>query len=159
MELLKIPAYGTQWNTALYDDSCLIVVPGSHKRPRTKEERDAVLSGDHRGFIPGYGNVTLNNNPNGSRQINVKLEAGQTVFYNNNIVHRAEYGTSPQRATLHGSMGTVVGGSLRAKNILQHRLEWIKEMECSGRLNEMRDRLVSLAEQHDVDKMGYSLEG
>lgn len=30
-----------QWNLALYPDSSLVVVPGSHKRPRTDMERNA----------------------------------------------------------------------------------------------------------------------
>ncbi|KAF8346334.1 hypothetical protein F5887DRAFT_961418 [Amanita rubescens] len=31
--------HGVQWNTALYRDSCLYIVPGSHKTPRTLEQR------------------------------------------------------------------------------------------------------------------------
>jgi hypothetical protein len=51
-ELLK-PYYAAQWNAALYDDDCLFVVPGSHRRPRTKEERQVTLKGDGRGIMPG----------------------------------------------------------------------------------------------------------
>ena len=35
------PAWHAQWNLALYEDSSLIVVPGSHSRPRTDAERAA----------------------------------------------------------------------------------------------------------------------
>lgn len=31
--------HGIQWNTALYEDACLYVVPGSHSVPRTPEQR------------------------------------------------------------------------------------------------------------------------
>lgn len=36
---LGIWHHGVQWNTALYTDSCLYVVPGSHKVPRTPAQR------------------------------------------------------------------------------------------------------------------------
>lgn len=65
---LKIEHYGIQWNAALYNDDCLSAVPGSHRRVRTPEERDANLAG---GPMPGGKTVAL--------------KAGETVFYNNNI--------------------------------------------------------------------------
>jgi ectoine hydroxylase-related dioxygenase (phytanoyl-CoA dioxygenase family) len=65
---LAIKHYGIQWNAALYDDACLSAVPGSHKRIRTPQEREANLIG---GPMPGA-------------QI-LHLKKGQTVFYNNNI--------------------------------------------------------------------------
>ena len=36
---LDTPTYGVQFNTALYDDDCLFIVPGSHARLRTEAER------------------------------------------------------------------------------------------------------------------------
>lgn len=52
-ELMK-PNFATQWNAALYDDDCLLVVPGSHRRVRTPEEKRVCLAGDGRGVMPGY---------------------------------------------------------------------------------------------------------
>jgi hypothetical protein len=52
-ELMK-PNFATQWNAALYDDSCLLVVPGSHRRARTPEQKRVNLDGDGRGVMPGY---------------------------------------------------------------------------------------------------------
>jgi hypothetical protein len=49
---LRKPCFATQWNAALYDDECLLVVPGSHNRPRTAEEKRVNLDGDGRGSMP-----------------------------------------------------------------------------------------------------------
>lgn len=35
---LATPTYGIQWNAALYDDECLFLVPGTHRRARTDDE-------------------------------------------------------------------------------------------------------------------------
>ncbi|GAN02754.1 phytanoyl- dioxygenase family protein [Mucor ambiguus] len=110
-EKLKIPHYGTQWNTALYDDSCLFVVPNSHRRVRTEAERDITINDPKSHKMPG--------------QLRVDLKPGQTVFYDNNILHRASYVSSQKRATLHASMGTIEGGHNRAAVILQHGLDWM----------------------------------
>jgi hypothetical protein len=56
----------------------------------------------------------------GHSQVVLRLEAGQTVFYNNNLLHRAEYSMDVERITLHASVGDSRGGRKRAKNILQH---------------------------------------
>ena len=55
-ELLELhkPCYATQWNAALYDDECLLVVPGSHRRARTENEKRINLEGDRRGSMPRY---------------------------------------------------------------------------------------------------------
>lgn len=60
--------HGIQWNAALYDDECLSVVPKSHLRVSTPDEKKALLG---EGEMPGG--------------IKVKLKAGETVFYNNHI--------------------------------------------------------------------------
>ncbi|KAG1447800.1 hypothetical protein G6F56_009145 [Rhizopus delemar] len=121
-EKLKIPHYGTQWNTALYDDACLYVVPKSHRRIRTTEERDITIHDPKSNQMPG--------------QLKVHLKAGQTVFYDNNILHRASYVSSQKRATLHASMGTIDGGHHRAACILQHGLEWMQTDEFKNSLTE-----------------------
>ncbi|OQN98418.1 hypothetical protein B0A48_15688 [Cryoendolithus antarcticus] len=139
---LSKPAYHAQWNLALYPDSSLILVPGSHRRPLTDVERAA---GPYEANIPG--------------QIDVKLEAGEMAFYNNNIFHRGAYRSDVERMTLHGSMGHVAGGSLRARNVLQHGREWINNVDIS-RVEDretaegMRDRLVRLASEYE--EVGYT---
>ncbi|KAI9277586.1 hypothetical protein BY458DRAFT_504512 [Sporodiniella umbellata] len=124
-EKLKIPHYGTQWNTALYDDGCLYVVPNSHRRVRTPEERRVTIEDPKSHQMPG--------------QLKVELKAGQTVFYDNNILHRASYVSSQQRATLHASMGTIEGGHHRATCILQHDLRWMETEEFKSSLTESLD--------------------
>ncbi|KAF5319523.1 hypothetical protein D9619_008719 [Psilocybe cf. subviscida] len=37
---LNVWHHGVQWNTALYEDACLLIVPRSHKYPRTQEQRE-----------------------------------------------------------------------------------------------------------------------
>lgn len=132
---LDHPAWHAQWNLALYDDASLIVVPGTHARPRTDAERSA---GEYEDNMPG--------------QLVVQLKAGDAVFYNNNILHRGVYDSGKDRATLHGSMGHVKGGKDRARNVLQHGCgEWVDQVDFSameGRGREvaeaMRKRLVEL---------------
>ncbi|KAI8060740.1 hypothetical protein BC940DRAFT_337394 [Gongronella butleri] len=118
-EMLKIPHYGTQWNTALYEDDCLFVVPASHRRVRTPEERDISLN-NPKGDMPG--------------QLRVNLKPGQTVFYDNNILHRAAYFKDKKRHTLHASMGTTNGGHHRGATIFQHGLGWLNSDEFKATL-------------------------
>jgi hypothetical protein len=107
---LAEPAWHAQWNLALYDDSSLIVIPGSHLRPRTQPERSAEPFEKN---MPG--------------QLQVELKAGDAVFYNNNILHRGVYDSNKERMTLHGSVGHVNGGVSRARNVLQHGVgEWVE---------------------------------
>jgi hypothetical protein len=139
---LNKPGFHAQWNLPLYDDASLIVVPGSHKRARTDEERNADPYEDN---LPG--------------QLVVELKAGDVVFYNNNIFHRGRYDASKERLTLHGSIGSTVGSHERARNVLQHGVgKWVDEVDFSGledglreRAEGMRRRLVELGrEKGDV---------
>jgi hypothetical protein len=52
-------------------------------------------------------------------------------------------------------------GPERARNILQHELDWMKSMEVinGSRAAQMRDRLVSMSEKSDRQTLGYSLDG
>jgi hypothetical protein len=135
LERLRRPSHHAQWNLALYDDSSLILVPGSHKRARTDEERNADPF-----------------EPNLPGQVVVQLEAGQVAFYNNNLLHRGVYDSGKERMTLHGSIGTVEAGEERARNVLQHGVgEWAKEDDFGeleegmrDRASRMRERLVQL---------------
>lgn len=147
LERLEQPAWSAQWNLALYDDQSLVVVPGSHVRARTEQERN----------VDKYGKV--------DGEIRVQQKAGDVVFYNNNIFHRGAYKADVERMTLHGSMGHVGGSRLRARNVLQHGIgEWVQQIDLGGldeaerkRAEAMRERLVRMgAESGEV---GYSLDG
>lgn len=89
------------------------------------------------------------------------LSAGDTVFYNSNILHCAVYNPRKKRATLHACMGETSGGSTRARNILQHGLSWMKEDGFKstlreGRPREMLERLVRLQEGFAESEIVYS---
>lgn len=145
---LRQPAYSAQWNLALYDDASLVVVPGSHVRARTEFERSA---GPWEEEMPG--------------QLVVQLQAGDVVFYNNNILHTGRYSASKERMTLHGSAGHVDGSALRARNVLQHGLrDWIDRVDFSGldektraRAEKMKASLVKMGQE--AGDVGYSLDG
>ncbi|KAL6892845.1 phytanoyl-CoA dioxygenase [Trichoderma longibrachiatum] len=148
MERLGRPAFHAQYNLALWEDESLVVVPGSHVRARTEVERRA---GPFEKELPG--------------QLVVKLEPGDIVFYNNNILHRGVYDSTKERATLHGSVGHVAGSRLRARNVLQHGVgAWVDGVDL-GQLGEverrraegMRERLVRMG--GESGEVGYSLEG
>ncbi|TLS24925.1 hypothetical protein PpBr36_08488 [Pyricularia pennisetigena] len=147
---LSEPAWHAQWNLALWDDDSLILVPGSHARARTTQERSA---GPYETGLEG--------------EMRVRLRAGDVAFYNNNIFHRGAYDPTKKRLTIHGSVGHVRGGQLRARNVLQHDVTWIdrcsfkdalgSDQRTLDRAEAMRERLIRLGrESGDV---GYSLSG
>ncbi|KAF9560442.1 hypothetical protein CPC08DRAFT_804653 [Agrocybe pediades] len=151
---LDIWHFGVQWNTALYIDSCLYVVPGSHKIPRTDEQR-----------VNSSGQVPENPlDMPGS--IRVTLQPGESVFYNQNILHCATYNSKAKRATLHACIGDTKGGTTRARNILQHELQWMKGEEFAKTIpNEVgRGMLKNLIGMYDEsrkdgkDEIVYSLK-
>ena len=80
-----------KWHTALVDDPCLWIVPGSQRRYRTDHEREVLISDKGVGDIPG------------AKQI--QLKRGQTIFWNGNTIHR---GVMPEgmeeRLTLCGCL-------------------------------------------------------
>jgi hypothetical protein len=58
-------------------------------------------------------------------------------------------------------MGETFGGPTRARNILQHGLNWMKEDRFKntlqeGRPREMLERLVRLQEEFTESEVGYS---
>ncbi|KAF9005116.1 hypothetical protein BDQ17DRAFT_1240311 [Cyathus striatus] len=143
--------YGVQWNTALYTDSCLYIVPGSHKKTRTPEQR--ALSCEQ---SPPENPMDM------PGAIQVTLKPGQTVFYNSNILHCATYSSHAKRATLHACIGDTRGGSSRARNVLQHGLNWMKgdtfRNTLSTRLAQTSlDRLLRM--ERENTNVGYSLAG
>lgn len=103
------------FHRALYEDDCLFVVPESHRRIRTAREREITLHDPKSHAMPNM--------------LKVILKPGQTVFYDNNILHRATYNSKKKRATLHACMGTIDGGHHRAANIFQHGLDWMNTPE------------------------------
>ncbi|KAH8696742.1 phytanoyl-CoA dioxygenase family protein [Talaromyces proteolyticus] len=142
-----------QYNLALCPDTSLIVVPGSHRRVRTEIERAA---GPYEPTLPN--------------QLIVKLEPGDAVFYDSNILHRGIYqpkaeGNDETRLTLHGSVGlkdtTNADNKVRATAVLQHGIGfWINRDDAvlgvGERAENMRSNLISLGRG---DNVGYSLEG
>jgi hypothetical protein len=102
--------HGVQWNTALYDDACLYIVPKSHKRPSTPEERDIVKNRPHDPM---------------PEEFIVELKAGQGVYYNPNLMHRGVYYRDRRRETIHACMGTIYGALMRRD--LYRWLAWMTE--------------------------------
>jgi len=159
VEMLRTSHFGVQWNTALYDDDCLYVVPGSHLAPRSPAQR--ALSSTQ---APPENPLDM---PGAFR---VALKTGDTVFYNSNILHTATYNPDIKRATLHACMGDTRGGSARARNILQHGLRWMRNPEFAEtfgagveaeRLRGMWKRLLEMSTsvEEKGEDLGYSQIG
>ena len=75
-----------QWNIALYDDSVLSVVPGSHRRPMTEEEERCLLESLRKPLPTGRP---------------VDLKAGDGVVYTNLIQHwPSNYGSKFRRTLI-----------------------------------------------------------
>jgi hypothetical protein len=108
-ERLNEPMMHAQWNLALYPDASLVVVPGSHRRPRTDMERSADPFEDEmpgqRVVRMGPGDVSSGDIPACSKQAQLTFTCSKIVFYNNNILHRGVYDSNSERMTLHGTMG------------------------------------------------------
>lgn len=147
VQLLSDPYAGTQFNLPLTEDKCLIVVPGSHNRVRTEEERRKTTDSSKKGFI--------------TNQIVVELSPGDVVFYNSNILHRAAYSSQTPRITLHGSYGHVEHGKTRAKGVLQHGIaDWLPRFQTDNEnLILLREKLEQLSEEFKGQDLGYALEG
>ena len=75
-----------QWNIALYDDSVLWVVPGSHRRDLSETEVHE-LAGSARGPL--------------SSGLQIKLRAGDGVAYVNHILHWGSNYSTTRRRTIH----------------------------------------------------------
>ncbi|EJD36899.1 hypothetical protein AURDEDRAFT_116990 [Auricularia subglabra TFB-10046 SS5] len=154
LQALKQWHYGVQWNTALRDDEALFVVPGSHLKARTPEQREQSCT-----MEPPKDPMSM------PGVLRVSLKRGETVFYNNNILHCASYSRDTERVTLHGCMGDARGGSARARNILQHGLAWMREEQFAstlqGRARGMWERLVEMDDKARAagGAVEYSLDG
>jgi ectoine hydroxylase-related dioxygenase (phytanoyl-CoA dioxygenase family) len=75
-----------QFNGALVEDESLWVVPGTHLSPLLPEQREALRQ-NPRGDVPG--------------QVCVRLEPGDFVFYNANLLHKGRNEEGRPRLTLH----------------------------------------------------------
>lgn len=73
MALLSRPMIGLRYQVALVDDPCLWLVPGSHRRYRTEEERQALAFDGKRDI---------------STQVNVPLKRGEMLLWSGYTVHR-----------------------------------------------------------------------
>ncbi|RMD43597.1 hypothetical protein DV735_g1507, partial [Chaetothyriales sp. CBS 134920] len=125
-----------QYNLALCPDASLIVIPGSHRRARTEIERNAAP------YEPSLPN-----------QLVVKLEPGDAVFYDSNIVHRGVYKGKPEggeesRLTLHGSIGLKAADAgdmaknVRATAVLQHGVgAWVHREDAAFGLGARPERM------------------
>ncbi len=82
---LNGPPY-LQWHVALYDDSFLHVIPGSHRRRNNDEERKIER---RMGVVPLPGDTV------------VDMKAGDGVVYINNFLHAAEPNGDIKRRTYH----------------------------------------------------------
>ncbi|MEQ9349809.1 MAG: phytanoyl-CoA dioxygenase family protein, partial [Alphaproteobacteria bacterium] len=80
-----------QWNVALSDDACLMIVPGSHRRPMTAGEAAVRGLTDDRAVyhdaMPG--------------RVAVDLRPGDAVVYNNNLLHGVRNPQRRYRRSLH----------------------------------------------------------
>jgi len=116
--------HGVQWNAALYDEACLRIVPGSHKRNITDAERDVLL------------NHPLDAMPG---ELRVELKAGQTVYYNAMLLHKGDYPTATRRVTLHANFVR-----LNAPKLFPLHYHAVKFMEEPGFVDHLPERLKPL---------------
>lgn len=77
-----------QFNAALNHDDCFVVVPGSHRRPLTPEEWQAVRV-DKTAPLPG--------------EVTAVLEPGDILYMDAHTLHRGRSTTDGDRLTLHYS--------------------------------------------------------
>jgi ectoine hydroxylase-related dioxygenase (phytanoyl-CoA dioxygenase family) len=126
-----------QWNTPLYAESSLRIVPGSHTRAKTAEERDIVFNRP--------------TDPMPDEKV-VDLSPGEGVYYNANLLHRGVYPKSTHRETLHACMGLTEKALLRTH--LYHSLGWMDTPGFKDRLPAPLHPLYDnfLQNKHTFDK-------
>lgn len=128
-ELLRTMRMSCQINAPLFADSFLKIVPGSHARNTTEEER-AALRNDSYGFMPG--------------EITVELEPGDVAFYVANLLHTGFNPEGKFRWTLHAAFW-VAGSALWHGE--RPQLDWVKHAEApyGPRVRELLDEFVKSA--------------
>lgn len=95
---------GVGFHLALVDDDCFELVPGSHKRFRTEQEKEVMLHYNGLGVGTTYGLTKESPLPGGIR---AALKAGQTMFWDGDTIHRGVYRPNVERLTLHNSWGSL----------------------------------------------------
>ena len=101
---------GVGFQIALLDSDAFEIVPGSHRRWRSPEEFECMshykgaggggkTEGDGG---PMYGLTKYSPLP---EMVAVQLKAGQTMFWDGDLIHRGRMEPSIERLTLHCSMG------------------------------------------------------
>ena len=124
------PGY-VQWNIALYDDDVLWVVPGSHRRSDTEEQKRQLLA-DPCVPLPG--------------SVQVKLKAGDGVVYPNIIMHWGSIYGSKLRRTIHLGYRTF-GGPILPHVHFHH---WDHSLAFTERLPaHLRSSFAHYAELHE----------
>jgi hypothetical protein len=92
LAVLRLRQTGIQWNCALTRESCLRIVPGSHRRNMTDAERDVLF------------NHPFDPMPN---ELRVDLQPGMAVYYNAMLLHKGDYPADVKRRTLHANFVTM----------------------------------------------------
>jgi ectoine hydroxylase-related dioxygenase (phytanoyl-CoA dioxygenase family) len=115
---------GVQWNAALYDEACLLIVPGSHRRAATPEEREIQF---RRPLDPMPGEMA------------VQLAAGQGVYHNAQILHRGRYPVGQRRETLHACLHRYPSDEL-----IPFHYHFVRWMETPGFRATLPERLLPL---------------
>jgi hypothetical protein len=113
-----------QWNAALYDDACLRVIPGSHRRAATPEEREIWF---RRPMEPMPGEVT------------VALAAGQAVYYDPELLHRGVYPSGRRRETIVACLN-----SYPSEAVIPHHYQAVRWFETPGFRESLPPRLWPL---------------
>ncbi|KAF8451938.1 hypothetical protein L210DRAFT_3499099 [Boletus edulis BED1] len=147
---------GVQWNTALYEDACLYLVPKSHKVPRTDEQRVHSTT-----LEPPRDPLAM---PGAIRLVLQRKCLSPCLCRRNGVLQLQHPAlcAKQRRATLHATMGDTRGGSTRARNVLQHGLEWMQEKRFRETLDEAGQRMLdALIEMRNgvQGEVGYSLTG
>jgi ectoine hydroxylase-related dioxygenase (phytanoyl-CoA dioxygenase family) len=132
--ILARPQDSVQWNTALYDEACFLVVPGSHRRAATAEERDIQFRRPMEAM---------------SGEMTVPLEAGQAVYYHSQLLHRNVYPAGRRRETLHAILHR--HPSEEALPFYYHFVRWLEapgvRATLPPRLLPLYDNWLALAEE------------
>ena len=90
---------GVQFQVALLDSDAFEIVPGSHRRWRSEQEFECLSS--YRGIAKPGGLTKFSPLPG---MLAVPLKAGQTMFWDGDLIHRGRMKPDVERLTLHCSM-------------------------------------------------------
>ena len=88
LDYLRQPRSGCRWELALVDDYSLHLVPGSHRRYRTPRELEVTQQGLDEEL---------------EDDLKVHFKAGETIFWNGDLLHRAVHEPDRERLTLAAS--------------------------------------------------------